>query len=68
MGPYLMSIFKDKTLMIADGVSPLDIDVQIQFHFADIGEISILSCYEKMQNDIRHEPQSTSCGHFPISL
>ena len=54
----IMSIFKDKTLMITGGTGSFGNAVLKRFLRTDIGEIRIFSRDEKKQDDMRHEYQA----------
>ena len=55
---HIMSIFKDKTLMITGGTGSFGNAVLKRFLRTDIGEIRIFSRDEKKQDDMRHEYQA----------
>lgn len=54
----MMSLFKDKTLMITGGTGSFGNAVLNRFLRTDIGEIRIFSRDEKKQDDMRHEYQA----------
>ena len=54
----IMSIFKDKTLLISGGTGSFGNAVLKRFLRTDIGEIRIFSRDEKKQDDMRHEYQA----------
>lgn len=55
---YIMSVFKDKTLMITGGTGSFGNAVLNGFLETDIKEIRIFSRDEKKQDDMRHEFQA----------
>src|SRR5574344_1570578 len=59
MEDIVMSIFKDKVLMITGGTGSFGNAVLNRFLKTDIGEIRIFSRDEKKQDDMRHEYQAT---------
>src|SRR5574344_247499 len=58
MEDIVMSIFKDKVLMITGGTGSFGNAVLNRFLKTDIGEIRIFSRDEKKQDDMRHEYQA----------
>ena len=54
----MMSVFKDKTLLITGGTGSFGNAVLRRFLTSDIGEIRIFSRDEKKQDDMRHHLQS----------
>src|SRR5574344_104130 len=58
MEDIVMSLFKDKTLMITGGTGSFGNAVLNRFLQTDIGEIRIFSRDEKKQDDMRHEFQA----------
>src|SRR5574344_3112948 len=58
MEDIVMSIFKDKVLMITGGTGSFGNAVLNRFLKTDIGEIRIFSRDEKKQDDMRHEFQA----------